>query len=221
MKEKIKFLVKAIMAGIMIAIGGTIFLSMEDKIVGATLFSIGLFIIVTRELNLYTGKVGYIFNEKPKYLIEVLITVIGNFIGTFLVGFLLKYTRVYNSLHTKASAICSIKLNDDLISILILSVFCGILMYLAVNSYKVGKDVLHKYIPVFMGVIVFILCGFEHSIANMYYFTMAGWTAKSFGYLGIMILGNLIGCVSFPLLEKLNNCLEKEKKNKKTKNKKK
>ena len=58
MKEKIKFLIKAIMAGIMIAIGGTIFLSMEDKIIGAILFSIGLFIIVTRDLNLYTGKVG-------------------------------------------------------------------------------------------------------------------------------------------------------------------
>lgn len=212
MKEKIKFLVKAIMAGIMIAVGGTIFLSMENKIVGATLFSIGLFIIVTRELNLYTGKVGYIFNEKPKYLMEVLITIIGNFIGTFLVGMLLRYTRIYNSLHTKANVICKIKLEDNLISILILSIFCGILMYLAVNSYKVGKDVLHKYVPVFMGVIVFILCSFEHSIANMYYFTMAGWTVKSFEYLGIMIFGNLIGCVSFPLLEKLNIYLEGNKK---------
>ena len=215
MKEKIKFLVKAIMAGIMIAIGGTIFLSMEDKVIGATLFAIGLFIIVTRELNLYTGKVGYIFNEKPKYLIEVLITVIGNFIGTFLVGTLLKYTRVYNALHTKAVSICNIKLSDNLISILVLSIFCGVLMYLAVNSYKVGKDVLHKYVPVFMGVIVFILCGFEHSIANMYYFTVAGWSTKAFGYLSIMILGNLIGCVSFPLLEKLNIYLDNNKKKKK------
>ena len=210
MKEKIKFLIKAIMAGIMIAIGGTIFLSMEDKVIGATLFSIGLFIIVTRELNLYTGKVGYIFNEKPKYLIEVLITVIGNFIGTFLVGTLLKYTRVYNALHTKAVSICNIKLSDNLISILVLSIFCGVLMYLAVNSYKVGKDVLHKYVPVFMGVIVFILCGFEHSIANMYYFSVANlWSIKVFGYLGLMVLGNALGGVCIPVIYKLKDYLEK------------
>ena len=43
-------------------------------------------------------------------------------------------------------------------------------MYIAVNSYKTSKDVFGRYIPIFMCVIVFILCGFEHCIANMFYF---------------------------------------------------
>ena len=165
--------------------------------------------IVINGFNLYTGKVGYIFDNKPKYLIEVITTVIGNFIGTFLVGFLLRFTRVYKALHSKADLICKVKLDDSLISILILSIFCGMLMYLAVNGYKIMKDSFAKYASVFLCVIVFILCSFEHSVANMYYFTVAGWDLKSFGYLGIMILGNAIGGVFIPLSTKLKNKLEK------------
>ena len=209
MKKVLSYLVKSILAGIMIGIGGTIYLSLDNKVIGASLFAIGLFMIVINGFNLYTGKVGYIFDNKPKYLIEVFTTIIGNFIGTFIVGFILKYTRIYNSLHVKAQSICNIKLDDSIVSILILSILCGMLMYLAVNGYKVMKDNFAKYACVFLCVIVFILCSFEHSIANMYYFSVAGWTLKSFGYLGIMIIGNGIGGVFIPLMTKLKNYLEK------------
>jgi len=199
-----KYLIKSILAGIMIGIGATVYLSLENKIVGSFLFSIGLFIIVTQELNLFTGKIGYIFNNGISYAKEVLITLIGNFIGTFLVGFVLRYTRIVNVLNTEAQRICLIKLDDNIISIFILSIFCGILMYLAVNGYKKGKDIFAKYAGVFLGVSVFILCGFEHCVANMYYFTIADmWSLKSFAYLGIMILGNSVGGVMFPLADKL------------------
>ena len=67
-KNILDYLIKSILAGIMIGIGGTIFLSLE-KTLGAFLFAIGLFMIVTRGYNLYTGKVGYIFDNKPSYLI--------------------------------------------------------------------------------------------------------------------------------------------------------
>lgn len=203
-KEILRFLVLSILAGIMIGIGGTVFLSLENKVTGATFFAIGLFIIVTCKLNLYTGKVGYIVENKPKYLIEVMTTVIGNFIGTFFVGFILKFTRIYIAINEKAQALCSTKLDDSIISILILSFFCGILMYIAVNGYKVREDPIGKYLSVFLAVIVFILCGFEHSIANMYYFSVASmWGLKSFGYLLLMILGNGLGGILLPLCNKL------------------
>lgn len=199
-----KHLIKSILAGILIGIGATTYLSLENKIVGSILFSIGLFIILTKELNLYTGKVGYLFNNGLAYLKEVFITLIGNFIGTLSTGYILKLSRISNIVVPEAQRICTIKLNDDILSIFILSIFCGILMYLAVNGYKEAKDSFAKYAGVFLGVSVFILCGFEHCVANMYYFTAAGmWSLKTFGYLGIMILGNAIGCVSFPLVDKL------------------
>lgn len=199
-----KHLIKSILAGIMIGIGATTYLSLENKIVGSVLFSIGLFIIVTKELNLFTGKIGYIVNNDFKYVKEVLITLIGNFIGTFLVGYILRFTRISNIVAQAARGICEIKLNDNLTSILILSIFCGILMYLAVNGYKESKDNFAKYGGIFLAVSVFILCGFEHCIANMYYFTIADmWSLKTFTYLGIMILGNSIGGVLFPITDKL------------------
>lgn len=208
-KEILRFLVLSILAGIMIGIGGTVYLSLDNKVAGAMLFAIGLFIIVTNKLNLYTGKVGYIVENNPKYLIEVFTTIIGNFIGTFFVGFILRFTRIYVAINEKAQVLCTAKLDDSIISILILSFFCGILMYIAVNGYKVISDPVGKYLSVFLAVIVFILSGFEHSVANMYYFSVANmWGLKTFGYLLLMILGNGLGGIFLPLCNKLTK--EKE-----------
>ena len=203
------YLVNSILAGIMIAIGGTIFLSVDNKVIGSLLFAIGLFMIVIRSFNLYTGKVGYIFDNKPSYLVEVLYTIIGNFIGTFIVGYILKFTRIYMPIHEKALTLVNTKLDDSLISIFILSIFCGMLMYLAVNGYRDMKDTFAKYAGVFLCVMVFILCGFEHSIANMYYFSVASlFNSKVFLYLLIMILGNAVGSFIVPLSDKLKRVLE-------------
>ena len=204
MKYNIEILIKSILAGIMIGIGGTIYLSLDNKIVGSILFAIGLFVIVVYSFNLYTGKIGYLINNfNKKYIRELIITLIGNFIGTFFVGFILKYTRIYNMISEKAKTLADIKLNDTLISILILSFFCGILMYLAVNTYKEVKDI-GKYLAVFLGVIVFILCGFEHCIANMYYFTVSStWSLNTLLYLLVMILGNSLGGILIPLCNKV------------------
>jgi len=200
MKYNIEILIKSILAGIMIGIGGTIYLSLDNKIVGSILFAIGLFIIVVYSFNLYTGKMGYLINNfNKKYIRELIITLIGNFIGTFFVGFVLRYTRIYTSISDKAKGL----VNDTLISILILSFFCGILMYLAVNTYKEVKDI-GKYLAVFLGVIVFILCGFEHCIANMYYFSVSStWSLNTLLYLLVMILGNSLGGILIPLCNKV------------------
>lgn len=112
-------------------------------------------------------------------------------------------TRIYTMISEKAKTLADIKLNDTLISILILSFFCGILMYLAVNTYKEVKDI-GKYLAVFLGVIVFILCGFEHCIANMYYFSVSStWSLNTLLYLLVMILGNSLGGILIPLCNKV------------------
>lgn len=199
-----KDFIKSVLAGIMIGIGGTIYLSIDNKVVGASLFGIGLFMIVIYGFNLYTGKIGYLVDKfNFKYIKMLVITLIGNFIGTFFVGYILKFTRIYSLIHDKAKLLVNVKLDDSLISILILAFFCGILMYLAVNTYKENKDI-SKYLGVFLGVIVFILCGFEHCIANMYYFSVANiWNLNTLLYLLIMILGNSLGGMLVPLCNKV------------------
>ena len=201
-----KYLIKSILAGIIIGIGATVYLSTENKIVGSVLFSIGLFVILTKELNLFTGKIGYILNNGLDYVKEVIITLIGNFIGTFSASYLLTFTRISSVITEEAKRISEIKLADNYISIFILAIFCGLLMYLAVNGYKTAKDTFSKYAVVFLCVSVFILCGFEHCIANMCYFTLANlWNLKTFVFLLIMISGNTVGSLIFPLSDKLLN----------------
>ena len=184
----------------MIAIGGTVFLSIENKVIGASLFSIGLFGVLIYNLNLYTGKIGYLItNFNLKYIKELIITLIGNFIGACSVGFILRYTRIYDKIYEKSLMLVNTKLNDNILSIFILSIFCGLLMYYAVNGFKKQTD-FGKYLLVYLGVAVFILCGFEHCIANMYYFSVADiWSLKTLGYTGIMVLGNSIGSFIIPL----------------------
>lgn len=195
-----KILFKSFLAGIMIAIGGTVFLSIENKVIGASLFSIGLFGVLIYNLNLYTGKIGYLItNFNLKYIKELIITLIGNFIGACSVGFILRYTRIYDNIYKKSLILANTKLNDNILSIFILSIFCGLLMYYAVNGFKKQTD-FGKYLVVYLGVAVFILCGFEHCIANMYYFSVADiWSLKTLGYTGIMVLGNSIGSFIIPL----------------------
>lgn len=194
-KKYLDFLIKGLYAGIMIGIGGTVYLSLSDPVIGSFLFSIGLLMICMYGMNLYTGKVGYVLINKLDYLLELLVSLIGNFLGTFLVGKLILQTRFFG-ISDKAYKISSLKIHDTIPSILILSIFCGMLMYIAVNNYKKSTNEIGKYVGIFMCVMVFILCGFEHCVANMYYFTVAEiWSMKTILYLLVMVLGNSIGSI--------------------------
>lgn len=199
MKKYLDYLIKSIFAGIMIGIAGTAYLRVDNNIVGAFLFSIGLLVICMYGMNLYTGKIGYVLINKLNYIYELLITILGNFIGTFLVARLVLLTR-FKSVSDKAVDLVNLKLNDNLLSIFILAVLCGILMYIAVNNYKKINNEIGKYSCIFMCVMVFILSGFEHSIANMYYISVANLLSlKSLLYILIMILGNSVGSILIAL----------------------
>ena len=199
MKKYVDYLIKSIFAGIMIGIAGTEYLRVDNNIVGSFLFSIGLLVICMYGMNLYTGKVGYILINKVNYIYELLITIAGNFIGTFLVAKLVLLTR-FKDVSDKALEIVNLKLNDNLLSIFILSILCGVLMYIAVNNYKKINNEIGKYSCIFMCVMVFILCGFEHSVANMYYISVANLLSlKSLLYILIMILGNSVGSILIAL----------------------
>lgn len=200
MKNLLKTLYSAFLAGICIGIGGTVFLSVENRVVGAFLFATGLTMIVTAKLNLFTGKVGYALINPPSYLGTLGLIWLGNFAGTAAIALLMRLTRS----PIDSMAMCMVKTGDSPLSIFILSIFCGALMYLAVNGYKSIPDAFGKYIVVILGVMAFILCGFEHCVANMFYFTLAGaWNVKSFLYLLIMTAGNSVGSLLFAGFERV------------------
>ncbi|WP_407400294.1 formate/nitrite transporter family protein [Treponema sp.] len=202
MKNIINILVRAFLTGIAIGIGGAVFLSCESKVVGAFLFGTGLFTILTFGFYLYTGKVGYIVENKPKYIGEVALIWLGNLIGTFVFARLLLLTRVAG-ISAKAAAMCEVKMNDSLVSLFVLAIFCGMLMFIAADGYKKISHETGKCLAIFLPVMAFILSGFEHCVANMFYFSLAdAWTVKSFGYLLVMTLGNAVGGMLIPLCRK-------------------
>jgi formate/nitrite transporter FocA (FNT family) len=197
------FIISGFLAGISISLGGTVFLACDSKIVGAVLFSVGLFSICAFGFHLFTGKVCYVFDNDRAYALSLPFIWIGNLLGALFAGFLLLETRLAPTLIEKAAAICDVKLSQGYLSAFLLAVFCNLLIYIAVEGYRSIPHEVGKYLAIFFGVTVFILCGFEHCVANMFYFTVGrAWSGKAVLYLLIMTAGNAAGGVSLPLLRR-------------------
>ena len=200
----IKTLILAILAGLSISIGGIVFLSCDSKVVGALFFTIGLFTVCTFGFNLFTGKVCYAFDNKVSYIFDLIIIWLGNFIGSLVSGLLMRLTRVAPALIEKAASVCEAKMSGTLVSTFILGIFCNICIYIAVDGFKNNSHEIGKYLALVFGVVVFILSGFEHCIANMFYFSMAGiFSGKMFLFLIVNTLGNTFGGLLIPGLKKI------------------
>lgn len=194
-----KTFIKAIMAGIAISMGGVIYLTLENHVAGAFLFSIGLFTIYTFGLNLYTGKVCYILSEKPEFLKTVGIVFLGNAAGTIGMGYLLRHTKQVKLVKHTVEMV-NLKLSDTIFSTYIMAVLCGIMMCIAVIGFQTIKDSVGKHLALILPVMIFILSGYEHSIADLFYFSMADvWGSKALVYIIVIALGNMTGGILLPL----------------------
>lgn len=197
-----------VLAGMMIGIGGCVSLSCDNKYVGALLFSLGLFAIIQFGFGLYTGKVGYIPLRKPQYLLECLFTLLGNAFGTFIDALLLNFTRISPALREKAAASVEAKLGDSIPSMFILAIFCGMLMFLAVENARISRAEgghTEKVVGTMICIVVFIICGFNHCIADMFYLFLTNRIADAYVYLPAVILGNSVGGMIIPLIKMLTD----------------
>ena len=206
MKHYISILISSILSGFCIVIGATAYLLLRETyyIAGTLLFGLGLFSIIHAKLYLYTGKVGYVLNNKPKYLLDLLVCLIGNFIGVVALASLLKLTRIGPTLTSTSLELVTTKQNDTWYSIFILSIMCGIMIYIAVKGHEKCPYNLGKVLFCFIAVSVFIVSGHEHCIANAAYYTFSGvFNLKAFFYFLLMIVGNAIGSIIVDLLLKV------------------
>ncbi len=188
-----------IAAGCMIGIGAAVFLSCENKVVGAVLFAVGLMAICQLGMMLFTGKIGYIVNAHTKLdVLQTLFCLIGNAIGTCISGLVIGLCRP--ALPAVAAAMTDTKLTQPLHLVFLSAIFCGMLMYTAVAIYKEKGSIA----GIVYCVPVFILCGFEHSIADMAYF----WIGRNGGLYAVIftivvILGNTVGGCVIPVFKRL------------------
>jgi len=189
-KEEVVLLIcKGLLAGIMIGIGDIVNAMCENKIVGALLFSLGLLNILHNQLYLYTGKIGIIWSSR-EFKADVLRLIGGficNFIGVAVTVWM--YAQVNATFNENIRASMS-KLNEAMpLECFVGGIFCGIMMTIAVVSYK-GKNKFAETIITIFCVMVFILAGFKHCIANVPMMIFMG--ANVVNYI-MMVLGNTVG----------------------------
>ena len=193
-----------VMAGFFVSIGGTAFLSIENRVVAALFFTTGLFAISNYGFNLFTGKVCYLLDNGPGYLWDLALIWLGNLGGTLIATALLGLTRVHPALAETAAPLVAAKLGDGLLSVFVLSVFCNVLIFIAVDGYRIIPDALGKYLALFLGVAVFAISGFEHCVANMYFISLTGsWSADAVLFIIVNTVGNSLGGLLVPSVKKI------------------
>jgi nitrite transporter NirC len=201
MKQTYQALILALFSGLLVGIGGILYVSSSNQIIGAVLFSFALIIIVSRGYYLFTGKVGYLLPYKKGYLKTIGLTLLGNTVGIFLITALFLLSGKDAAL-LNAQNIFAGKLAQSWLETLVLAIFCGFMMYLAVDSYDKIKNQTASVLVVIFAVVIFIVAGFEHSIADMSYIVLSTtFTFEALLFICIVIIGNLIGAVSLNLLQ--------------------
>lgn len=220
MKNYAKTIFKGILAGISIGLGGLLYVIMTSvftgdiseigKILGSILFAVGLFLVCTFQFSLYTGKIGLIYEGKQtkEFYINLPIMLVGNAIGAFGFGFLCFAIFKDTSIYQGAVVATSSRLNFDSWQAypitMIKSFLCGLCVYLAVKSFTLNRLKPIGILLLVFFVFVFVYCGFQHCIANMFYFGMANainwYTLLN---LVLVILFNSLGPIIGVLLVKL------------------
>ena len=184
MKKILEIIFKSIGATVMIGIGCLIYINQPNPI-GAFLFSIGLLGVFYFDLNLFTGKVGYVRTKKD--IFNILLIFIVNILAAALFFIVPHVTFDFAA-----------KLANPWYLILFKGFICGILIYLCVNEYRGGRPWV-----TLIGVPAFILSGAEHCIADIIYLVLTrSFTPAAFSFIGLVSLGNAAGSLTFSLFEK-------------------
>lgn len=191
MKKKEELIRKSIGAAILIALGDYALLKLGSPI-GPIIFALGLLGVCYMGQNLFTGKCGFLFQDKIKPL-DLITILIVNLIAGYLVGLLFSSIDidVYNA------AISKVASWEVSYSFFVKSILCGIIMYIAVLMYKKGTP-----LGIIFGIPLFIFCGFQHCIANI--ITMG--VARAFDLsIIICIIGNFVGSILMWYISKDSN----------------
>lgn len=172
-------LTNSILAGVMIGIGDIALMSCDNKYIGALLFGVALMTIITFQLPLYTGRIGSVI-EYGDYLFCAILLAL-NVVGvTLAIG---GYTLLSPDNYQKVVEVANQKFGRGYLALFIAGIFCNILIHVAVRS--------KHSILVVLCVMCFILCGFEHSIADAGYAFVTGW--RNILVWLIVVAGNTVG----------------------------
>lgn len=248
-----KMLILGILSGIFIALGAaatnTAGHSIENvsamRIVLGVLFPGGLTLVVLLGGELFTGNclISISVLEKQAKISAMIknwiVVYIGNLIGSLLIAFACAKFGQFNysdgGLAVFTMKLAVTKSTLPFANAFVLGIMCNMLVCLAVLASLSAKDTAGKIAGVFFPISFFVICGFEHCVANMYYIpagifaaTVPEYAAKAaeagvnlsaltwsgffIGNLIPVTLGNLAGGLAVGILMWLGHAWEKEKK---------
>ena len=208
-----KAFVSAILAGLFIALGYFGYLALVNgessgsvKFFGAAIFSVGLVIILIAGGDLFTGNclvtMGA-FNKQyshKKVIKNLSIVYLGNFVGALFIVTLLYFANTYTINADVIIKASNTKLEYTFMEALFNGVLCNIIVAVAVYISYASKSISGKVIAAMLAVILFVIVGFEHSVANMFVHFMAkalgsGATIDSILLMNLVpvTVGNIIG----------------------------
>lgn len=213
-REQALYLLRSIIAGVFVGIGGCIYLSATHyggKFLGAALFSLALIMILAGGYKLYTSRIAYVFENKLTYVLTLLLTLVGNFIGTSLVGLSMYYSD-RETIKNLAQVVMESKLSLGYASMVLQGFWCGVMIWIGVEGSKRYNNEVARMLVIIMAITIFIIAEFEHCIANLFYIAAAGkWSLDSLVMFIFVLIGNSVGAWVCWGCKKL--CSERETKN--------
>ncbi|MGN0131522.1 MAG: formate/nitrite transporter family protein [Lachnospiraceae bacterium] len=210
-----KMLVLGIFAGMYIGFAGiaattasaTIDNPSVARLVSACVFPAGMAMVLVAGSELFTGNNLIIISvlEKkvtvPAMLKNWFFVFAGNFIGAALVAVLVVFSglpELYDGrLAEKMVSAALFRVNQTFPEAFMRGILCNILVCIAVWAAFAAKKVSGKLLMSFWPVMVFVLCGFEHCVADIY-FGIAGILAAGqyqIEAVGLNFAGFLFGCL--------------------------
>jgi formate/nitrite transporter FocA (FNT family) len=218
-KELVLLIVNSAMAGFVLSMAGVAYLWANanipgmGKLAGSFFFSCGLLVIILFDYKLFTGMISNLPYSQLKKSWHLIICFVFNALGCLLGAWLFRNTSIavtgtigVNGLDTGliglATATMNSKTDANAFQMFASAIFCGMCITIAVLGCRGAKD--KKFSATFfvvLPIMVFVYCGFEHSVANWIYLFLSGikWTGKVWLLTGMGILGNLVGGVPIPL----------------------
>lgn len=220
----LSMLMLSILAGAFIGLGALYFVIVKSdptlgfaarQILGGAVFSLGLILVVVAGAELFTGNnlLAMAWADGKISTLEVLrnwaIVCCGNFIGAAglaLLVYLSRHAEMNNgAIAREYLAIAAAKAAMPFWTAFFKGVMCNVLVCMAVWMAFAGRSVVDKVVAIIFPISAFVAAGFEHSVANMYFFPLAmllqgdGASAGAITWAGFfsnmlpVIMGNIIG----------------------------
>lgn len=212
-----RLLILGIMAGAYVGLGGYAYIVVSQtlgnidsglaKFFGGFVFPVGLMLVVFSGSELFTGNnlmtMGLMDRKisLQGMLRNWIFIYLGNFVGSIILAYTVyKSQLVGKNILDFVLSVGTAKTSLSFQAALLRGILCNILVCLGVWVAAAGQDIVSRVFGMWFPVMLFVVSGYEHSVANMFFLPLAKFSGLNITWSSIFILnllpvtlGNIIG----------------------------